>query len=193
MLKILTLFFILISKNALGEPLDSIITYNEHFEIALGHYKSDRFKLAESEFKKILIDRKSFSDPVSHFLVAKSQYFQNKLIECQRTCNSFLNKYPKSKYDVDLRILLGDIFIKQEQYADAIEQLLSTRNEVLDPILQYSIDNRILSSIIIGINADKIERLLFSNEKRINSGKCISHLFLSKTGAKSSFQKETSL
>ena len=98
--------FLLISNNVYGEQLDSIITYGDHFGFALEHYESDRFKLAESEFKKILIDRKSFSDPVAHLMVAKSQYFQNKLIECQRTCNSFLNKYPKSKYDVDVRILL---------------------------------------------------------------------------------------
>ncbi len=168
MLKILILFFLFISNNICGEPLDSIITYKDHFEIALGHYESERYKLAESEFKKILIDRKSFSDPVTHLLVAKSQYFQNKLIECQRTCNSFLNKYPKSKYDVDVRMLLGDIFIKQEKYAESIEQLLSIRNEVKDSIVQYSIDERILSSIMIGISSDKIERLLFSNERRIN-------------------------
>ena len=168
MLKILILFFLLSSNNAVGKQLDSTITYYDHFRIAMDHYESERFKLAESEFKKILIDRKLFSDPVTHLMVAKSQYFQNKLIECQRTCNSFLNKYQKSKYDVDVRTLLGDIFIKQEQYADAIEQLLSIRHETTDSILQYSIDSRILSSIMIGINSDKIERLLFSSEKRIN-------------------------
>ena len=168
MLKIFVLFFLLNSNSLVGKPLDSITTYIDHFEFALECYESRRYKLAESEFKKILIERKLFSDPVTHLMVAKSQYFQNKLIECQRTCNSFLNKYPKSKYDVDVRILLSDIFIKQEQYADAIEQLLSTRNEALDSILQNSIDDRILSSIMIGINADKIERLLFSNENRIN-------------------------
>ncbi len=168
MLKILILLFLLISKNAFGEVQDSIITYNDHFEIALGHYEAERFKLAESEFKKILIDRKLFSDPVTHLLVAKSQYFQNKLVECQRTCNSFLNKYPKSNYDVDVRMLLGDIFIKQEQYANAIEQLLLIRHVRIDSILQQSIDSRILSCIMIGISSDKIERLLFSSEKRIN-------------------------
>ena len=132
MLKILILLFLLSSNKAVGEPLDSIISYKDHFGIAFGHYESGRYKLAESEFKKILIDKKLFSDPVTHLMVAKSQYFQNKLIECERTCNSFLNKYPKSKYDIDVRILLGDIFIKQEQYADVIEQLLSIRDEATD-------------------------------------------------------------
>ncbi|MAR29635.1 MAG: hypothetical protein CMG24_01695 [Candidatus Marinimicrobia bacterium] len=168
MVNILLIFFLFVTTNVFGEQLDSISTYNDHFKIALGHYESERYKLAESEFKKILIDRKFFSDPVTHLMVAKSQYFQNKLIECRRTCNSFLNKYPKSKYDVDVRILLGDIFIKQGQYADAIEQLFFIRHEPLDSILQYNIDSRILSSIMIGINSDKIESLLFSSEERID-------------------------
>ena len=168
MVKIFIITFFLAYKNIYGDPLDSIITYNDHFGLALGHYESARYKLAESEFKKILIDRKFFSDPVTHLMVAKSQYFQNKLIECKRTCNSYLNKYPNSKYGIDARILLGDIFIKQEKYADAIEQLLYIRHEAIDSTLKYNIDNRILSSIMIGINSDKIERLLFSNEKRIN-------------------------
>ena len=162
MIKILIAIYLSILSVASGNSLDSVTTYRDHFLIALKHYESERYMLAETEFKKILIDRKSFSDPVTHLLVAKSQYFQNKLIECQRTCNSFLNKYQKSKYDVDVRTLLGDIFIKQEQYADAIEQLLSIRHETTDSILQNSIDTRILSSIMIGINSDKIERLLFN-------------------------------
>ena len=168
MIKILIAIYLSILSVASGNPLDSITTYRDHFLIALKHYESERYMLAETEFKKILIDRKSFSDPVTHLLVAKSQYFQNKLIECQRTCNSFLNKYSNSKYDLEARMLLSDIFIKQEQYADAIEQLLSIRHAALDVKIQNSIDNRIISSIIIGINSNKIERLLFSSEKRIN-------------------------
>jgi len=168
MLRILVIFFLFISNNTDGEQLDTVITYYDHFEIALDHYESKRFKLAESEFKKILIEKKSFSDPVTHLMVAKSQYFQNKLVECQRTCNSFLNKYPKSEYNVDVRTLLSDIFIKQEQYANAIKQLLLVRHEATDSILQKSIDDRILFSMMIGINSDKIERLLFSSEKKIN-------------------------
>ena len=168
MIKILIAIYLSILSVACGNSLDSVATYRDHFLIALKHYESERYMLAETEFKKILIDRKSFSDPVTHLLVAKSQYFQNKLIECQRTCNSFLNKYSNSKYDLEARMLLSDIFIKQEQYADAIEQLLSIRHTALDLNFQNSIDNRIISSIIIGINSNKIERLLFSSEKRIN-------------------------
>ena len=168
MKKALIIIFFLLLNHTNGESLDSIITYRDHFNIALEHYNFGRYKLAESEFKKILIDRKNYSDPVSHLMLAKSQYFQNKTIECERTCNSFLNKYPKSKYELNVRVLISDILIKQEQYSNVIEQLLPVRYETQDSILQNNIDHRILSSIMIGISSGKIETLLFSTENRIN-------------------------
>ena len=72
MLKILVLLFLLGSNNLVGEPLDSIITYNDHFEVALGHYESERYKLAELEFKKY--SKKIILGSVTHLMVAKSQY-----------------------------------------------------------------------------------------------------------------------
>ena len=71
------LIILFISGNLVSDSLDSMVTYDEHFDIAIGYYNSQRYKLAESEFKKILIDRKNYSDPVSHLMLAKSQYFQN--------------------------------------------------------------------------------------------------------------------
>jgi len=168
MIKNLISIVLFISNGLFGEILDSVVTYDEHFDIALGHYNSKRYKLAESEFKKILIDRKNYSDPVSHLMLAKSQYFQNKIIECQRTCNSYLNKYPKSKYEINVRILLSDILISKEKYSNVLEELLPVRYETKDSIMQYNIDYRILSSIMIGVKSNKIEQLLFSNENTIN-------------------------
>ena len=156
------------SDGLFGEILDSIANYDEHFGIALGHYNAKRYKLAELEFKEILIDRKNYTDPVSHLMLAKSQYFQNKIIECRRTCNSYLNKYPKSKYEVYVRVLLSDILINKEKYSNVLEQLLPVRHEIQDTIIQYNIDYRILSSIMIGVKSSKIEQLLFSNENNIN-------------------------
>ena len=85
MKKALIIIFFFFLNHTNGESLDSIITYRDHFNIALEHYNFGRYKLAESEFKKILIDRRNYSDPVSHLMLAKSQYFQNKTIECERT------------------------------------------------------------------------------------------------------------
>ena len=106
MIKIILSIFLFISQFVVGEPFDSVFTYNEHFDLAFRHYNYKRYKLAESEFRKILIDRKNYSDPVSHLMLAKSQYFQNKITDCQRTCNSFLNKYSQSKYEINVRVLL---------------------------------------------------------------------------------------
>ena len=160
--------FLFISNCLFGQVLDSTFTYDEDFHIALKHYNSKRYKLAETQFKKILIDRKNYSDPVSHLMLAKSQYFQNKIVESQRTCNSYLNKYPKSKYEIHVRVLLSDIFIKKEKYSNVLDQLLPIRNEVQDSVLQYNIDYRIISSIIVGIKSSKIEELLFLSENTIN-------------------------
>ena len=168
MLKAFILIILFISSNLVSESLDSMVTYDEHFDIALGHYNSQRYKLAEREFKKILIDRKNYSDPVSHLMLAKSQYFQNKIIECQRTCKSYLNKYPNSKYEINVRVLISDVLIRQEKYSNVIEELLPVRLEAQDSLLQHNIDYRILSSITIGISSSKIERLLFSSENKIN-------------------------
>ena len=161
MVRAFILIILFISGNLFSESLDSMVTYDEHFDIAIGYYNSQRYKLAESEFKKILIDRKNYSDPVSHLMLAKSQYFQNKIIECQRTCKSYLNKYPKSKYEINIRVLISDVLIRQEKYSSVIEELLPVRIEAQDSLLQHNIDYRILSSIKIGISSSKIERLLF--------------------------------
>ena len=77
-----------------------------------------------------------------------------------------MNKYPKSKYELNVRVLLSDILIKQERYSNVIEQLLPVRYETQDSILQNNIDHRILSSIMIGISSGKIETLLFSTENK---------------------------
>ncbi len=167
MMKIIISFFLFISQFIFGEKFDSVFTYSEHFDLAFRHYNSKRYKLAESEFKKILIDKKNYSDPVSHIMLAKSQYFQNKIIECQRTCFSFLNKYPQSPYEINVRVLLSDIFISKEKYSDVLEQLIPIRGEIKDSIMQHNIDYRILSSIKMGVRSSKIEQLLFSSENSI--------------------------
>ena len=47
MLKAFILIILFISSNLVSESLDSMVTYDEHFDIALGHYNSQRYKLAE--------------------------------------------------------------------------------------------------------------------------------------------------
>ena len=93
------------------------LTYTDHFYLALDHYNKKRFQLAENEFKNILIDKRNFEDPVSHFMLAKTQYNLKKMKVSERTCNSYLNKYPRSLYEPYVKSLLGDILISKEKYS----------------------------------------------------------------------------
>jgi len=139
-----------------GLNQDSILSYNEHFELALSHFQKDRFLLAEDEFKKILIDKRNYEDPVSHFFLARAQFEQNKMILCQRTCNSYLNKYPQSPYDSYVRTMLIDINISKENFHSAFDQLLKARISVEDSLIIMKLDQRILNCIMIGINSDNL-------------------------------------
>ena len=157
--------FLLIFLN--GQSIDSALTYSEHFDLALDHFSKGRYKLAEDEFKNILIEKRNFDDPVSHFMLANTQFKQNKEIDCERTCNSYLNKYPNSRYEVNVRIILSDILISNEKYSLALEQLLPIKESIKDSIQNNNLDYRILNIIMTGISANKLERLLFYNENII--------------------------
>ncbi|MFL3013431.1 MAG: hypothetical protein ACJZ19_02550 [Candidatus Neomarinimicrobiota bacterium] len=157
--------FLLCSLN--GQYSDSVLTYRQHFDLALNHFTKGRYQLAENEFKNILIEKRNFDDPVSHFMLAKSQFKQNKEIVCQRTCNSYINKYPDSRYEKDVRIILSDIFIAKENYALALEQLLLGKEPNKYSTTSINLDYRIKNIIMTGISSNKLERLLFYNENII--------------------------
>ena len=143
-----------------ANSIDTVLSYKDYFNIALDQFELGRYKLAENSFKQILIDKKNYSDPASHFMLAKSQYAQNNYILCRRTCNTYLNKYKDSAYELDVRLIISDILIKQEKYNDVLEQLLPLRHTISDSSLFYRFDERILSSIQVGIGSNKIESLL---------------------------------
>ena len=147
-----------------ANSIDTVLSYKDYFNIALDQFELGRYKLAENSFKQILIDKKNYADPASHFMLAKSQYAQNNYILCRRTCNTYLNKYKNSAYELDIRLLISDILIKQEKYNDVLEQLLPLRHTISDSSLFYRFDERILSSIQVGIGSNKIESLLFSTD-----------------------------
>ena len=147
-----------------ANSIDTVLSYKDYFNIALDQFELGRYKLAENSFKQILIDKKNYTDPASHFMLAKSQYAQNNYILCRRTCNTYLNKYKDSEYELDVRLLISDILIKQEKYNDVLEQLLPLRHTISDSSLFYRFDERILSSIQVGIGSNKIESLLFSTD-----------------------------
>ena len=167
MKKVFLTFYLFLLCLVSGQSVDSILTYSQHFDLALDHFSKGRYQLAENEFKNILIEKRNFDDPVSHFMLAKTQFKQNKDIPCERTCNSYINKYPNSRYEVNVRMLLSDILISKEKYHVALEQLLPLKESIQDSILNSHLDYRILNIIVNGISPNKLERLLFYNENDI--------------------------
>ena len=147
---------------------DSTLSYNERFEFAMKHFQNRRYQLAEQGFKNILIEERNFEDPVSHFMLATSQFHQGKMIDCKRTCDSYLNKYPNSKYDFNIKIMLSDILISKEKYSYVLEQLLPLRESLIDSTMLSKIDYRLYNSIVMGINSDNIEQLLFLSENNVS-------------------------
>ena len=73
--------------------------------------------VAEEQFKIILINDRDYVDPAAQLMMAKSQLKQNNYEGALRTCKSFLTSYPKSIYESDGLILLGDISLKNEKFA----------------------------------------------------------------------------
>ena len=71
-------------------------------------------------------------------MLAKSQYAQNNYILSLRKYNNFFNKYKNNEYELDVRLLVSDILIKQEKYNDVLEQLLPLSIQFL--IQVYFID-----------------------------------------------------
>ncbi len=167
MKKVISAVYLFLLSSLNGQYTDSVLTYRQHFDLALNHFKKGRYQLAENEFKNILIEKKNFDDPVSHFMLAKSQFKQNKETVCQRTCNSYINKFPNSRYEKDVRIILSDILIAKEEYALALEQLIPCKEPNEYSTTSINLDYRILNIIMTGISSNKLERLLFHNENII--------------------------
>ena len=164
MKKVFSTFYLFLLCLVSGQSTDSILTYSQHFDLALDHFSKGRYQLAENEFKNILIEKRNFNDPVSHFMLAKTQFKQNKETVCERTCNSYINKYPNSRYESNIRMILSDILISKEKYALALEQLLPLKESIEDSIQNSHLDYRILNIIKTGVSSNTLERLLFYNE-----------------------------
>ena len=151
----------------IGQEFDSL-TYIEKFNFAVKSYKEGRYKIAESQFKFILMYDRNYKDPAAQLLMAKSQYKQNKFIDAIRSSKSFLLSYPNSPYESDALILLGDIALKKEKFTDAFRYFLSSRSMIEDRISLNSIDKRIFLCLGIGLNEEKIEGLLFKENNSLN-------------------------
>ena len=116
------LFFIIFSIST-AQEIDSL-SYYQKFNLAVEYYKDGRYSIAEEQFKIILINERDYIDPAAQLMIAKSQLKQNNHEGALRTCKSFLASYPKSIYETDGLILLGDISLINEKFTKAFHKLI---------------------------------------------------------------------
>ena len=149
---------------ALTDSLD----YHGKFNIGVQYYKEKRFKLAFNHFNKLYENKKSNNNPVIQLLIAKSLNQQESFDEAKRMCKSILNKFPDSPYHVDIYLLLGDIALAQGKASLAFQHYLNARSSVDDLFYINDIDDRIYSSIGIGLEGERLEVLLFREKNPFN-------------------------
>lgn len=157
------LFFIIFSIST-AQEIDSL-SYYQKFNLAVESYKDGRYSIAEEQFKIILINERDYIDPAAQLMIAKSQLKQNNHEGALRTCKSFLTSYPKSIYETDGLILLGDISLINEKFTKAFQYFLDARRVAKKSQHIYQIDKRILRCIGLGLNQELIEKLLFKEKK----------------------------
>ena len=158
------ILFLIFFSISTAQEIDSL-NYYQKFNLAVKSYKDKRYTLAEEQFKIILINDRDYVDPAAQLMMAKSQLKQNNYEGALRTCNSFLTSYPKSIYESDGLILLGDISLKNEKFTKAFRYFLNARRVAKQQQYIYQIDKRILRCIGLGLNEELIEKLLFKEKK----------------------------
>ena len=93
-------YTIIIVHFANSEQVDTL-SYYEKFNNAVISYKEGRYSLAASKFSNILSNDRSYRDPASQLMMAKSQYHLKLYQKAHRSSKSILNNYPNSQYEHD--------------------------------------------------------------------------------------------
>ncbi len=124
--------------------------------------------MAADYFQEILIQKRNYEDPVTHLLLAKSQYRGGDLEKAELTCKSFLQKYSSSPYQSYVEILLADIHLSKGMFTNAFKNYMDVRKVLDDSVTVSLIDKRIISCISNRINPMQLEGMLFSEENKEN-------------------------
>ena len=147
---------------------DFIENYYTKFNQAVQLYEEGRYRKAELFFKDILKYDRDSKDPACQLLIAKSQNRQGLWDEARKTCKSILYNYPESPYTIDTHILLGDCAIYQGKFTQAFKHYMNARPLIDDISYINLIDQRLYSSISLGLDEKKIEGLLFREKNLFN-------------------------
>ena len=142
--------------------------YDFHFNKAIEQFKKSRFNFAADYFQEILIQKKNYEDPVTHLLLAKSQYRGGELDLAKSTCKSFLKKYDDSPYEAHGEILLADIYLTEGMFTNAFKKYIDVRKNLDDLVTISLVDKRIISCISNKINPMQLEGMLFTEKNKEN-------------------------
>jgi branched-chain amino acid transport system substrate-binding protein len=98
------------------------IDNNKDFERALNYYNSKKYNDALNLFK-IIAERteNNTKNTASAFFVSKILVDQKKYSEAEKSLNSFLSKYPKSKYSDEIKNLLIKTYVDKAEFEKAFE------------------------------------------------------------------------
>ena len=174
-LKITTIFYFLslslegqeLSFSNLIEP-DSVDSYNSKIEEGLSFFKKRQYQLAEKSFLLVLEDKDKRDKPLIVLLLAKTQFHLGKIIKSKESCRRYLNNFPNSQYQNNIKTLLGDLAIKDRGYSEAFELYLGIRPDILDSLSLIEIDDKIIKCISNGLKNRRVEELLFSENNDDN-------------------------
>ena len=165
--KIIPLLSLLIFDFLSALDFDSL-SYYQKFDIAVEHYKQGRYELSKKQFKNILINENSFSNPSTQLMIAKSNYRLGNYEEARVLALSIIRQFHESPYHSDVLILLGDISLSKGKPTDAFMNYLKARPYVEDVLYLNDIDERIYKCIGMGLNEETLEEILSIEKNYFN-------------------------
>jgi len=137
------------------------------FEVAVRHFNSDRFAIAEKILSKRTIDEWGDLFSAVLLLKIKCSFAQGHYEKTRVFIHEFHHLYPESSYKSDVFQLTGDLLINEGFYSSAFEFYLKARIGCTETS-QMKIDKRILNTISIGLPIQDIEAIQFLEVHREN-------------------------
>ena len=142
-------------------------SYYEKFNIALESFKLGRFRLAQNQFKKIVMQDTIF-DPTCQIMIANAMYYQKDYNGASKILRQLLPKLKNISYRNHARLMLSDIYLSNGNYNIAYKNYLKIRAALKDSVLINDVDERLILCISNGLNENEVENLLAREKNNIN-------------------------
>ena len=142
-------------------------SYYEKFNIALESFKLGRYRLAQNQFKKIVMQNTIF-DPTCQIMIANAMYYQKDYNGASKTLRQLLPKLKNISYRNHARLMLSDIYLSNGNYNIAYKNYLKIRTNLKDSTLINDVDRRLILCISNGLNENEVENLLAREKNNFN-------------------------